>query len=415
MSYMLLRKRIYSSIAELRVQDVMYILAFSLFCIASFLDLSVWFYEGSTQNHNFGLVLKMTRYFAYLCCILKLILDAYYSRKRYIYLAVSAGLIILNVLVAHDKRMIFYFLMIIAAKDVSHDIIIRIFLIINLVLLFATVMAARYGILEDYVQDELRQRHYLGFSWTTNGPIIWLFIILSYIYLKKGEINIFETAILSGVALWFFKMTDSRFVILISMAATIFFGIIWKSRLVHKITARLQILFISSPFWIAAVAIVLHYLYDEKSSFWRNFNDLLSNRLRLGNDAINKYGFSLFGKAITWNVWIFKNATVDDYNYVDSSYLNILLVNGLIILIMVLLIYSAMLKKSFSTGRLYMSWIIVFILVFSITEPRLMHLSYNPFVLLAFAGMSSIDGQERDKYRAGLYISPNGYKCRYVL
>lgn len=409
-----LRKKCVSNIFEYSAADALFIVAFFLFCLTNFFELTIWFYVDDAPSPMMGQIFKLVRYISYLLCVIKIIYDAYYDRKIFLYVAASFGAVLINMLVVDGKRLVFYMLIILAARNVSHDKIIKTFLLINIILLVLTVFSAGVGILEDVIQDETRNRHYLGFNWTTNGPIIFLFSSFCYIYIKRGKIRLIELLLMLVPIFYFYEMTDSRFVFLINIVSVLFFWLYGKKRFIDRLAFRLRKLFIISPFLISFFAILMHFFYNEDSSLWNDINLLLSNRLSLGKNAINEYGLSLFGKAIEWNVWEFKKDTVENYNFVDSSYLNVFLVNGLFVLILVLIIYSIIIKKGIDSKNYYIAWICVFILLFNVTEPRLIQLSYNPFVLLVLSNIP-LCCDTKQKQEKSYSISLMGYKTKYII
>ena len=194
-----------------------------------------------------------------------------------------------------------------------------------------------------------------------------------------------------------------------------FFWIFKSNRFINTVTALFKRLILLSPFLIAFFSIMLHALYNQESGFWTKLNDMLSNRLALGKNAIVEYGLSLFGKPIIWKAWEYKVETVDDYNYVDCSYLNILLLNGLLFLLVVLVAYWFIMKKAYDSRNYHLVWICFFILVLSITEPRLVHLSYNPFILLVLTKMMNLSNVKVNNDWNRLSVSMYGYKHRYIL
>ena len=403
------------SIFQISRTDLLFIFTFILFCVSNFFELTVWFFVDDKPGLLFASCLKLIRYFSYFCCVLKLIFDIYYSHSYVFYSVAVAGILVLNTLASGNRRMIFYFLLILAARDVSADVIIRTFLCVYFSLMIVTVLAASVGIIEDTVQDLERNRHYLGFTWTTHGPMIFLFCSFCYIYLKKGFINIIETLLMLLGSFYFFKMTNSRFIFLISVGSIMFFWIFKSNRFINTVTALFKRLILLSPFLIAFFSIMLHALYNPESGFWTKLNDMLSNRLALGKNAIVEYGLSLFGKPIIWKAWEYKVETVDDYNYVDCSYLNILLLNGLLFLLVVLVAYWFIMKKAYDSRNYHLVWICFFILVLSITEPRLVHLSYNPFILLVLTKMMNLSNVKVNNDWNRLSVSMYGYKHRYIL
>ena len=49
-----------------------------------------------------------------------------------------------------------------------------------------------------------------------------------------------------------------------------------------------------------------------------------------------------------------------------------------------------MLKKSIQKKQYYYTWILMIIMIFCITEPRLFDITFNPFIVLTLAGQKSI-------------------------
>lgn len=96
---------------------------------------------------------------------------------------------------------------------------------------------------------------------------------------------------------------------------------------------------------VAIFAILLHAFYNPQNTIYFQLNKLLSGRLALGQNAMSEYGISLFGKDIEWIGFNMEETLRGTYNYVDCSYVKILLDHGILFLGIVLLAYAYMLKK----------------------------------------------------------------------
>ena len=73
------------------------------------------------------------------------------------------------------------------------------------------------------------------------------------------------------------------------------------------------------------------------------------------------------------------------YNYVDSSYLQLLIEFGILFLILVLIIYIALMIRARYHHDYYLIAVLAFLLVFAMTEPRLLNLMYTSFPLIVLA------------------------------
>ena len=151
-------------------------------------------------------------------------------------------------------------------------------------------------------------------------------------------------------------------------------------------------LWVAVPTIIASIAIAIHAFYSPESIIWQKLNDILSGRLQLGKDAIADFGFTLFGQYIEWKGFSIGHLSGEGYNYVDCSYLQLILEYGSIFLILILILYSFVIYKCIKKKNYYLLWSIVFVLVLSITEPRLMNLAFNPFPVIF---LCEIEGEKK--------------------
>ena len=77
-------------------------------------------------------------------------------------------------------------------------------------------------------------------------------------------------------------------------------------------------------------------------------------RLFLGKNALNTYGLPLFGKAgVKFIGYGGTTESVHSYNYVDSSYIQMLFYYGLIPVVLLVLIYVFASKKIHKQKNIY--------------------------------------------------------------
>ena len=120
-------------------------------------------------------------------------------------------------------------------------------------------------------------------------------------------------------------------------------------------------------------------------------NKLLTGRLSLASDAWDIYGITLLGQKIRWvveNEWLSQLR----YDYVDSSYLNILFSYGLIVVIFIIIGYSIVGSLEIS-NNIYYSLMILIIALHSAYDPQLLEISANPSIL--FLGYLFLNSAKR--------------------
>lgn len=377
------------------VDEILFYIAWSIFIISLIAKSAVVFLNVQSAE----LVFKLIRYVAYAICGIKILRME--SQNWKIIMAIMVVLtFVLSYTGSRNMTMPLYSLIIIAAMGIEDKKIITNTVWVQSVLLIAIVGLSQVGIIEDYIFDpEGRARHGLGFDWTTTSAILFLYITCGILYVRKNRVTIIEIVVLEAINYWLYKMTDSRMSFAILTLTLMFWALQKIVKMDLSFIGKFKYLPIVYPFILEILSIVVFSNYDAGNPTWVKFNDILSDRLELSKSAIDTYGFSLFGKEIEWIGYSIdrpnKSAAIG-YNYVDSSYLQLTLVYGIIFIIVVLSIYAYAMYKCIKAKEYYAVILYVVILTFSLTEPRLMNFAYNPFALLAFSNIVEESSRKKD-------------------
>ena len=365
--------------------EVIFISAWSVFLMSLLLTQTIWY---AMDDGNISQILQLARYAAYLICAVVII----YKRKNYSRIVLALiifGLLALSMLASTNKTQFLYAFLLIAAYDTDSIKIVKTSMFWQMMVLFFTVLFSQIGLIDDYIWDPgTRERHLLGFDWTATAPMIMFYWTLQYVYIRRRKMTVWEFIAIEAVHVLLFIWTDSRYIFALATVFILaaFIGKFYNGRPVK--TKGIKYIFCAVPWLLAALSIALHVFYDPDNAFMNRLNTLLTKRLAHGLDAVSQYGFSLFGKKITW-VGFSVKPTEEVYNYVDCGYLNVALEYGIIFLILVLVIYTVLIIKAVKAGDNWLLLAALFVLVMAITEPRIMNFSFNPFPLLAFAKIRS--------------------------
>lgn len=362
--------------------------AWVVFLLSIILDRTMW----AANSDSITIVLKIGRYAAYAIGMVGICLESF-EKKSFAMLVVMIGVSVLSFLSCSNITMVLYMVLFAVAYHLDGQQFLKVSISVQIFLLGLVVIGSQFGIVEDYIfTPETRLRHGLGFSWTTTGAILFLFIVFEYIAIRKEKIKYIEFLILEIISFILYRLTDSRMAFALCSVFLVFQVFVKFFKYRFGITKFFKKLFVFVPSVICVFAIAIHYFYNPDNELWMKLNDLLSGRLRLGKQGIAEYGISLLGNSIKW-VGYSADAVEGTYNYVDCSYLQILLEYGLIFLVMVIAIYTVIIYKAVKNENYFLLWSVIFVLIFSITEPRLMNLSFNPFPLLV---MCNLDSKEKD-------------------
>jgi hypothetical protein len=335
-------------------------------------------------NDFFKLIFKYMRYICYLLAVIKIVKDGLY-KKQIAEILIMGMFVVLAVMGSGNKTLIFYFLILLAAKDVEKSRIIKITLFVQTAVMVLIISMSQIGILPDNIADaDTRARHSLGFEWANTAPFFYFFMMMSYIYLRKEKLRVIEIIIMEAINYVFYILTDTRMSFALSSLMLVYVFLMkfyWQNRS-DKIQKNKFLILAPAVMCIAAIGI--HVFYNPDNNRWQSLNTLLSGRLKLGRDGIEKYGVSLFGTPIEW-IGFGSNAPKGTYNYVDSSYVQIMLEYGIIFLAIIVVLYMYIMYMAVKEKDFYLQTMILFVVIFSITEPRLLHLAYNPFPFLAIS------------------------------
>ena len=381
--------------------EIFFFLAWFLFLISVLFENTALFLA---QQNFLSSMTKGLRYCAYLLCCFKI---AYYSKRKKKRLSVIILFIVLcfgvSCIASTNKTMFLYLFVLIAAVGIDGSHFIRFTTWIQGIFIAFVVILSQIGILQDYVfgVGTDRIRHGLGFSWTTTGAILYFYFLLGYIYLRKEKFSIKEGILLEVINLFFFKMTDSKMAFLLSSLFIFFFLIKSKSKENQKVTddsAQKKRLLLLIPFILFCLAVISAKFYDPSINVLSSFNNVLSNRLELGHRAIERYGFLFWGQKIKWMGFSINKPTLEamtEYNYVDSSYLQLALQYGLVFIFIVIGIYTYGIYRAIQLNDSYLIDIYIIVLIFALIEPRLMNFAFNSFPILIF---STIINEEEEPY-----------------
>ncbi|MGI6072671.1 MAG: hypothetical protein ACOX75_06675 [Lachnospiraceae bacterium] len=320
-----------------------------------------------------------------------------YKLKTFICYAIFGLVCLGSWFYSRDNIIIWMFVLLMAAYNSDSRRIIGISSVIAAVVLFAVIIASRLNLIENMIyQAGGRIRHGMGFVWVTTGPTIFFFLMLQYIFLRKNKMRLCEYAAGLLINVYLYVKTGTRLPFFLLTAAILFFAAVSLFKKKWRISRRAKLFFYLIPVLICAASILICAFFRWEDPVWHRINTLLNSRPHYGAAAFREYGVNLFGRQIEWvgNSIIPSGGT---YNYVDCSYVRILLNFGALFLTAVLAVYYRLLYRAVRAEDFYLVWIAVFTLLHGFTEPTLFDMGFNVFPMIAFASV----GTEPVEYKKG--------------
>lgn len=318
---------------------------------------------------------------AYALVVVKLCWDAWdgsFTFGRCLLIALITALLIPSAYFSGNKNPLIYWFFIAAAHNVDFKRIIRCALLTHVICLAFVVLSSYIGIVDNKIIDQSsRVRECLGFTYTTEGAHHFFYITLMAIYILKDRIRWPHIVLLVAGTIYFYITTDTKnpfFMGLLIIFAAVLLKYIKYLREYKKYYTILGVLAVP-----ICAAFILYATYNfVDTGFYSVFNKLITGRLRLGKDALERYPINLFGQPIPW----FGDAELGiPYVWVDSSYINMLMTFGCIFFLLIILgttVYVLAMGKRKDT---YLLLVFGFISIYSSFDTQFLDIKFNSFLM----------------------------------
>lgn len=167
---------------------------------------------------------------------------------------------------------------------------------------------------------------------------------------------------------------------------------------------------LSAPIF-AAMMILMSRFYSESSGFLRFVNRALNKRLYYGHIGFERYNVRLWAQNVEMHGAGGAVKRTTEYFFLDSSYVNILLRLGLVVLAAMLMILVITANRERKTGDHLKLFLLFLIIAACVIEHHLIEIQANPFLLLVLA---ADDGQRDDFHisRRGIHSSSDIHKSQ---
>ena len=362
--------------------EFLFFIALAIYMIAKTIEISTMFNDISWMPQ----LMKLLRYISYGIIAVKLIYDSIYTEieiMKILLIFILLGLVSINI----DSNVLFCsFFFIIAARNIDMRKLLLGAFWIQLFLTIMIAVASRIGLVSDWMYNiEGRNRHSLGYVYPSYIASIFFYMVLAYMYIRKEKLHLLETIMIGVLNCIIFVLTDSKTSFVLTFLAIVVFLVLkyYKKELKNNLISKL--LYSYSVFGIAIISIVTCIVYNDENNFLVKINSFINNRLIMGHNALVEHGVTLFGEKIRWigfgGLGYTTSALKEEYNFVDCSYVKVLLDYGIIFFVIMLSGYALVSYRAIKEKDRFLCTCILFMCIYSIIEPRIIEFGFNPFVL----------------------------------
>ena len=286
-----------------------------------------------------------------------------------------------------------YSLLILLLYDVDVDVILKTYVFIAGSIVIGIFLLSIIGLLPNLQFAQVRSsglviRNSFGFIYPTDFASHCFYLFIAWGYLLREKYIWLRVAVVVALSAFIIKFCDARLNSMSILIAVIIFLVMYYTK-----EKKFKVYYIL-PYSAAIFSSLMFYLsshFSFSSPFFVKLNDFFSMRLFLGKNALDTYKLHLFG---TNNVkFIGYGGTTESvlsYNYVDSSYIQMLFYYGIVPVVLLVLVYVLSSRRFYKEGKMLFLSLLSLITINCMIEAFWIRPGYNIFMFTLFASLISI-------------------------
>ena len=307
-------------------------------------------------------------------------------RVSYKYLIFSILLLLSGILVyfqTNRLNFLVYSMLLVLLVNVDMKVVLRNYVIVAGILVVGVFLLSLVGMVPNLQYNRAGViRNSFGFIYPTDFASHCFYLFIAISYLLKDKLIWSRTLFGFLLSAFIIKYCDARLNALSILLATVIFIYFYYSK-----GKKLKI-FALLPYSVVVFSSVVTYLsykFSWSDPFLVSINKLITGRLALGRNAFDTFEVHLFG---TRNVQFIgsggKTESVIGYNYVDSSYVQMLFTYGIVPVVLLIIIYVVASRKQYKDGQYLLVAILSLIALNCMIEAFWFVPTYNIFMFLLF-------------------------------
>lgn len=371
-----------------------------LYEIAFVFYFSDFFLQFTTFMSYFGKsTFHLISYLALGLIIFKIFFLDNQNVRSFVLNLIFLGILVLTWRTSSDFMLFSMGVFVLGARSVDFRRIVYLYFVVGTIILLFVMLCSLSGLIPNLVyrrnQTSGAIRQSFGIVYPTDFAAHVLFLILAFSYLHFEKITAKSYIAFAVIAILLIRYCDAR---LSAVSVLLLIPVMMIGKQAKKsdgICRKIAVFFWCVPILMAYCIIAMSYFYKPSNRLLETLNHMLSGRLAIGNEAIRQYGFSIFGRHMVEHSWGGVNGMRmfmgdrSKYFFVDSSFLRILILYGVIAFIIIMAILTIISYRSINYGEYALAAILVIVAVSAVVEQRLIDVSYDPFLIALLANVSN--------------------------
>ena len=139
---------------------------------------------------------------------------------------------------------------------------------------------------------------------------------------------------------------------------------------------------------LSAISYFLSVVYTPQNRILNVLNSVLSERIQSSQVGLQTWGVNLLGTSVNWN------SESINYNYIDSSYINILVCYGLVIFVIVIVGFTLVNLRAKQVQNFPLLFVLLMWAIRATIDPQLFLIWFNPFIFYIGKSLLSYKAEE---------------------
>lgn len=273
-------------------------------------------------------------------------------------------------------------LLVFSARDIDFRKLLGTFSLATFLVLCLTIYASQKGIIANmFMNADGGYRFSLGFNYVSFASQRLFFALCTYLMFRGKRISYLELMALLLATIYMYQQTSTSSPFYLSILILIY------ALLSIKIFKKE---FIIGNFWtktlvqygfILALVIILYFCFYSSGNLFHLVDQFTHNRLRLSVNGFQNFGVSWLGQPISFTTLdMFGNFT-SNYNYIDSSFVQLLVIDGLIVSVFMLFALTKVMRYFVSIQKDIVLACLGIMIIHGMFDPQMLVLRYSPLIL----------------------------------
>lgn len=358
--------------------------------------LFVWVFVASLATTTYFIRLdgflslyRLLLYFTIIMLLIKELMNfpktLYYFRFHWQQLLIVTAFFIAMFIVAKNRDGLLdinVLLLVFSARDIDFRKLLGTFSVATFLVLCLTIYASQKGMITNmFMNADGGYRFSLGFNYVSFASQRLFFALCTYLMFRGKRISYLELLALLLATIYMYQQTSTSspfyLSILILTYALLSIKIFKKEFIIGNFLSKA----LAQYGFIVALAVILYFCFYSSGNLFHLVDQFTHNRLRLSVDGFRNFGVSWLGQPISFTTLdMFGNFT-SNYNYIDSSFVQLLVIDGLIVSAFMLFALTKVMKYFISIQKDIVLACLGIMIIHGMFDPQMLVLRYSPLIL----------------------------------